>query len=242
MALPNISKFGLGALTGFILAIVCVIIIGNTAPNWLPRGWFRMTSKTPESHIELDFGVSLAGHPIADHPSIDTEAGSELAPIKLPWMKKGSHPEDYDLGVDLHEVFKGKPSALIRPRGPNPQGYCSMLQIIEPGLYRGKRIRFAGYIKAAGVEDHASLVMRVNDPDYQPVSFGRKEVNGTADWAQHVVVLDVPEDTANIVIAFSLSGAGQAWINGLTFEEVGFDVPTTLGEDVMRHPALDFGI
>ena len=54
-----------------------------------------------------------------------------------------------------------------------------------------------------------------------------RPIKGTASWQKYDVVLDVPPDENDITFGVLLSGSGKVWMNGVEFEVVGPDVPTT---------------
>ncbi len=71
--------------------------------------------------------------------------------------------------------------------------------------------------------------MRVNGPQpVTPLSFHSMEnrpIQGTTDWHDYDVVLDVPEESMSICFGIMLVGRGQFWFNDPHLEEVGNDVP-----------------
>jgi len=54
-----------------------------------------------------------------------------------------------------------------------------------------------------------------------------RPITGTQSWGMHDVVLDVPADATSISFGVLLAGAGQVWMNHVTFEEVGENIPIT---------------
>jgi hypothetical protein len=54
-----------------------------------------------------------------------------------------------------------------------------------------------------------------------------RAIKGTQPWTAYDVVLDVPEDATGISFGVLLAGAGEVWINDVSFEVVGKDVPVT---------------
>src|SRR5215471_14469028 len=78
------------------------------------------------------------------------------------WFKAGSHPKDYDMGVDRAVLLVGHPSGFIRSNKPDPQGFGTYMQMFDAGDYRGKRLRFAALVRTENVEDGAALWMRVD--------------------------------------------------------------------------------
>jgi hypothetical protein len=70
--------------------------------------------------------------------------------------------------------------------------------------------------------------MRVDSADGKPIAFYNTEnqpVKGTTGWQERSVVLDVPSNAALIVFGVIGAGTGQVWMEPVTFETVGRDVP-----------------
>src|SRR5262249_9842577 len=166
--------------------------------------------------------------------------------IELPngWVAAGSHPQDYEMGIDLTASHSGKASGRIKSKDPDAGGFGTMSQMIKADEYRGKRVRFSGYVKGDGVSQYAGLWMRVDGPRYS-LNFDNmwnRPILGTADWKKYEVVLDVPEDSLMLAFGINLAGRGQVWVDDLQLEIVGQDVPSTglavsaemIREDFMR--------
>ena len=146
------------------------------------------------------------------------------------WLKAGSHPQEYETGVDKKVFHDGKSSAYIKSAKDEPEGFSTLMQSFSAEKYLGKRIRFAGYVKTEGVEGWAGLWMRVDTRTRQAASFDNmmnRKIHGTLDWKRYEVVLDVPDESVNISLGILLHGKGKAWIDSIKFEVVPKSVPTT---------------
>ena len=55
----------------------------------------------------------------------------------------------------------------------------------------------------------------------------RRQIRGTTGWRKHEITLDVPINSYKITFGILLSGESQVWIDDISFEIVGNDVPTT---------------
>ena len=72
--------------------------------------------------------------------------------------------------------------------------------------------------------------MRVDGEGGKVLSFDNmqnRQIQGTRDWKQYEVVLDVPAESVGIYFGILLVGKGQVWLSQVQFEVVGTDVPTT---------------
>ena len=152
-----------------------------------------------------------------------------LAQPSVGWIKSGSHPADYDMGVDRNSAFTGSSSGFIKSNKPDPQGFGTYMQMFDATEYRGKRLRLSAHVKSEQLEHWAGLWMRV-DRDRKPVAFDNMQerpIKGTQDWTQHAIVLDVDAKATAVAFGILLSGRGAVWIDDVTFDIVGEDVAVT---------------
>ena len=146
------------------------------------------------------------------------------------WFADGSYLQHYDMAIDRVVAHGGKTSGYIKSKVSEPKGFGSLMQMFKADVYRGKRLRMSGYVKAEKVENWAGLWMRVDGPENKLLSFDdmrNRSIKGTTDWRKYEIVLDVPENSTNIAFGILLVGNGQAWVDDLQFEAVENDVSTT---------------
>ncbi len=176
-------------------------------------------------------------------------AAGVVANAEVPqgWLAAGSRPQDYKMTVDRTVAHSGKASALLKSAVSEPGGFGTLMQTFKADTYRGKRVRMSGYVRSEDVKNSAGLWMRVDGSRDEPLAFDNMQdrpIKGTTDWKKYEIVLDVPDSAQNIAFGLLLSGAGRTWVDDLSFEVVGKDVPTTgpkMGAGVQPAPAnLDF--
>ncbi len=146
------------------------------------------------------------------------------------WIARGSHPKDYDMGVDSQVVYTGKKSGYIKNKARKPKGFGTLMQSFSGKKYLNERIKLSAHIKSENVEDWAWLWMRVDDSSNKMLSFDNmrnRPIKGTNDWQCYEVVLDVPQATTNISFGVGLSGKGRVWVNNFEFVKVSLEIPTT---------------
>jgi hypothetical protein len=190
-------------------------------------------------------GVAL----VATAPTLPAQTGD----LPRGWLRMGDHPEDYEMRMDPGAGRTGKASATIKGIGPSPAGFGTLMQSIDAGDYRGKRVRLSGWVKAAAIAQWAGFWMRVDGPTPPDASFPAvlafdnmqdRPVKGTSDWRRHEIVLDVAPEATFISFGILLNGVGQAWIDDLSLDVVGKEVPLTghaLGGPAHKKPVnLDF--
>lgn len=166
------------------------------------------------------------------------------------WFKAGAQKELYDVGVDREVKHAGEAAAYVKPNvaEPGSDSFGTLMQTFRAGTYRGERVRMSAYVRAEDVEGWAGLWMRVDGASTTSLAFDNMQnrpIKGTADWARHEVVLDVPENSAAIAFGILLAGKGRVWVDDFAFERVGKDVPATdlgLADRIPEGPRnLDFG-
>jgi hypothetical protein len=67
----------------------------------------------------------------------------------------GSKPANYDAGVDQAAVNNGQPSAFLRSKVLNTEGFGTLMQSISATDYVGKRVRLRAWVKSQDVSDWA---------------------------------------------------------------------------------------
>ena len=86
---------------------------------------------------------------------------------------------------------------------------------------KGKKIRYSGWIKTAGVtRGFAGLWWRA-DGEAGVLAFDNMQargIKGDTDWKEYEVVLEIPEKTININFGAILPGDGKAWFDDLKVE------------------------
>ncbi|MGB8030395.1 MAG: hypothetical protein WCF30_12120 [Terracidiphilus sp.] len=145
------------------------------------------------------------------------------------WHMAGSKPANYQTSVDNGMIRNGLPSASLKSIVPVTDGFGTLMQSISASDYVGKRVRLRAWVRSQDVGDWAGVWMRV-DKENTVVAFDNMEnraIKGTQSWKQCDVVLDVPEDATGIFFGILLSGSGEVWMNDVSLEAVGKEVPVT---------------
>lgn len=173
------------------------------------------------------FGVgwSLNFYPLL-HPSMRKEKIAMKS-----WFMAGSHPQDYEAGIDSNVTYNGKNSGFIKSIVEEAKGFGTLMQMFKADDYRNKRMRFAAVVKSEEIADWAGLWMRIDGPEQGKFlgfdNMQNRPIKGTTAWQNYEVVLDVPQESVAIAFGILLRGTGQAWLSDVHFEEVSTDVPVT---------------
>ncbi len=214
---------------------------------------FNKTPRHPVLHVTSPIlGICLVAMTTAasagvGSPLVYAQSAPQASHAPTGWFLAGSKPANYDTGVDKEVVNDGRPSAFLRSSASSPEGFGTLMQTINAAGYAGKRVRLRAWVKSQDIADWAGVWMRV-DKERTAVAFDNMQnrpIKGTQPWSMYDVVLDVPQDSTGISFGVLLSGTGEVWINGVTFEIVGDNVPVTArplqGTKLPDHPMnLDF--
>lgn len=170
------------------------------------------------------------------------------------WFLAGSDPGSYEIERDATVTREGKASGRLASTKAStyPRGFGTMMQMSDPGEFRGKRVRLSAWVKSREVKQWAGVWMRVDPKDRsetRSASLGfdnmqNRPIKGTQDWARYDIVLDVAEDAAAIAFGILVSGEGTVWINDMRFDVVDKSVPVTgiaVGSQQKKPTNLDFG-
>jgi hypothetical protein len=147
------------------------------------------------------------------------------------WFLTGGAPQAYEIGEDSNDSVSGKPARYIRYVDGEANKFGTLMQQISAKNYKGQRVRFQAMIKTRDVSDWAGLWMRIDGGKRQNMGFYNsqdKPITGTTGWQLRSVTLDVPADAEVLNFGVIDSGKGQVWIDQLSLEAVGKDVPVDL--------------
>lgn len=162
---------------------------------------------------------------------------SRLLPMPKGWIKAGSHPQEYDMGIDKGASPDGTNCGCMQSiKKTSDDGFGTLMQGFRANGYRGQRLKLTCTVKTKDVngDGWAGVWMRVDGPnsDDQSLAFDNMQdrpINGTTDWSDYIVVLDVADNADVIAFGVLLGGMGTVWMHNFRFDVVGKDVQTTDG-------------
>ncbi|GJI93428.1 hypothetical protein RugamoR57_01460 [Duganella caerulea] len=155
-------------------------------------------------------------------------AAESTGKLPAPWYVGGGTPSSYQAGIDSVETTSGKGSKFLRYVQGEGKSFTTLSQGVSAQRYLGQRVRFQARVKSRDVSVWAGLWMQVSGPTPAKLAFYNsqdKPITGTTDWQTRSVTLDVPEEATTINFGVINAGTGQVWIDELSFEVVGKDVP-----------------
>jgi hypothetical protein len=143
--------------------------------------------------------------------------------------------QDYAVAFDRTGA---KPIVTLSAKSPSPRQHGTLMQVISAERWRGKRIRFSGYLRPASVGNRAGLWMRVDGKEFEKAlawdNMSNRPIRGTTDWVRAEVVLQIPLAGERIYFGVSLEGAGAVAAKELRWEVVDASVPVT--DQIARLP------
>jgi len=181
---------------------------------------------------------------VSGAPPRPAQAGT---PPGSDWLVGGSRPQDYRVELEPKGGRLGTAAALIQGAVAEPRGFVSLMRHVDAAPYRGGRLRLRAWLKSEDLAGWAGLWMRVDDLDgsLKVLAFdnmGDRRIEGTTGWRSYDVVLEVPEAADQVYYGALVEGRGRLWVDEVTLEPVGDDVPVT-GTSGLRRDApvnLDF--
>jgi hypothetical protein len=140
----------------------------------------------------------------------------------------------YRLSIDRETRHGGKSAGLLESQGAGYQRnhYASMMQTIDAGPYRGKRLRLTAFLKIEDVKESAGMHAIVRHPADSEDRFPKSQrLQGSADWTRYEVEFAVVDYATQIECRVELVGPGRVWVDDVTFQVVG-DAGDTRIKDV----------
>ena len=146
------------------------------------------------------------------------------------WVPSAGPGPEYELGGNPEATHGSPDGGYIRSITPAPGAMGYLRTQVPPGPYLGRRVHLSGFVKTENVEGWAAFSIRVEGPNgvwLATDTMEGRQIVGTTDWRKYDLVVDVPASSTNIRLRMGLFGAGKAWVDGVTLDVVGPDVPLT---------------
>jgi hypothetical protein len=155
---------------------------------------------------------------------------------------------EIDFQLDQDKPFEGKQSLRVdSTQVPAPaNSFANAMQLVDAKVWRGKRVRFRAAVRTAELagDARAQLWMRV---DRKPAGEGTQPLPGFLDnmddrpirsgeWSHYEIVGDVAQDAENIALGMLVAGAGKAWLDDASIEEVFSGAVVTGGRGLGGEP------
>jgi RNA polymerase sigma factor (sigma-70 family) len=224
----KVQALALGlAASGAVVAMVAAVAV-NSLPN------------TP--------ATAANNSPVPETPSATAPAMAESQIVHLPndaFTSRGPADEYLnEIDPNTKRTPNSSPAGHIKSLIPNiPLNgiYTDLDSILARRVFvgpldkfRGKRIRFSGWIKTRDVRECAGLEMYAYSADGEllvnDAMISIRPIHGTTDWKEYEIVQDIPEDATGIFLSAGLFCSGEIWTDGFQAGIVGSGVPVTDNE------------
>ncbi|HEY7088115.1 MAG TPA: hypothetical protein VH518_08510, partial [Tepidisphaeraceae bacterium] len=176
-----------------------------------PIGWFCAV-------LTLPLGLARAESP-------------SVTPLPNVTFFQVNNPNDFKSGIDAAVQREGAgPSLILSSTTAKPFAPGLATRGADPAPFRGHRVRFSAYVKTKDVANRAGLWLIAYGPDGRILTnddMNNRSVTGSTDWQKMEIVTEVPQTCATLLLAPSLMGRGQMWMDSAQLEIVGDDVPMT---------------
>jgi hypothetical protein len=154
------------------------------------------------------------------------------------WFRAGNNSSEFKTSIDNEVHQNGERSIFIESFNPGQKEFETIMQTINAKKYLGKRLKLKGFIKSDDVKGSCSIWMRIDGPNRENLGFDNlygRNVSGTTDWKEYIIVLDVPIKSVSINYGLMLNGDGKAWFDNLSISEVDKSVEVT---NLNKEPVL----
>jgi hypothetical protein len=200
-----------------------------------PQGTWRIVAifnpETTDSYIEKEAITSeydalfFVSHTTAAKP-VPYMASDMKAAVNLGFeegLAGWSNPDypGYQTQVTEQGVKQGTRALQVSFVGvQNPNAWWKVDQTIDAASYRGKKVRFTGWIRTDGKPGFkARLWLRLdrkNGPGFYD-NMQQRPVTAT-DWTEVTIEGPVTIDAVNLTFGCTVMGEGTAWFDGLSLE------------------------
>jgi erythromycin esterase-like protein len=192
------------------------VLEGKGDPKALIAGMYFWTWRTEEvlAMVEWMRQYNQSGKGRIEFTGFDMQTPDVAMDVVLAFLKKVD-PERVAPAEGLYDPLR---SGKFRKKGGQSAGaFGRAVGKFPVDLVKGKKIRFSGWIKTAGVDGYAGLWWRADDPSGAQAFDNMKDraIHGDSDWKEYALELEVPATAVNVNFGALLSGTGQAWFDGL---------------------------
>jgi len=174
-----------------------------------------------------------------------SEHGIHVNELPEGWIRGGSQPGKYEMGLDENVYRSGSASAFIRlkegaiftpqaspslgTRHPRTAEFGTICQNFYPKNFLNKNVKLSAYLcyeLVANLDSWTGIWLKVEYTD-ETQSLGFRLDNmydhkltgsSNGNWVKCEIIHSIPASTVNVTFGFLLFGGGIVWADDFTFE------------------------
>jgi hypothetical protein len=164
------------------------------------------------------------------------KAEKPLPTIPKGWQFSAGERSNFEVNVEESDRSNAKKCVSIKSlMMSEPRDIGNFSQECLATKYLGQRIRMSAWVKSDLSEGHGQLWLRI-DGDWRlhcrvkgtfDNMWPDRLITGVTDWKQYSLVVEVPKTSTSMGFGIYNIGQGTVWIDEVSFEVVGKDVPLT---------------
>jgi hypothetical protein len=138
------------------------------------------------------------------------------------WGRLGDREDDYAVGVDHQILFQGNPTAYIKSKIDQIDGFETLRQTVDSRPYKKRWVRLSAHLQTTNVTGWAGLFVSVDGKGDSAVSdyMEHRPITGSTPWRPYDVLLPVAPEANAIAFGVLLVGSGAVSMGGITLEAV----------------------
>ncbi len=145
------------------------------------------------------------------------------------WKIENDNKDSYSFGIDKEISYEGSKSAFIVSVEEKIEGFATLMQSVDAAPFIGKKIKMTGFAKSENIEGWAGFWLRIDGEAKvegewpERLGFDNMEdrpIKGTTNWTKYEIIMDVPNESVELLYGPILSGKGKLWIDNISFQEV----------------------
>jgi hypothetical protein len=135
------------------------------------------------------------------------------------WLIYSPKKGEYQTTRTTDVKHSGSAAGTISRLAGNDENFETLMQAVDAQPYRGKRIRFAAWLKTTDVAS-AQLWLRIDSASARLAmdNMTDRPVKGSTDWREYEVIMDVPENSVHLAFGVILAGKGTLYIDDASLE------------------------
>jgi Sigma-70, region 4 len=149
------------------------------------------------------------------------EIATHLA-ISLSAVKNRLHKGRNELRQSLMVAYHRKASVFLKTKQGGSKGKGWVQQAFLADDYGGKRLRLSGLLKTENVEGATGVFLQAEgvNETLRSANMQQQPLQGTHDWTQCELEIDVPTESISLAFGLLLLGMGQVWLTDVRLEVV----------------------